>query len=643
MRANFRFVFAGLLIAAFSMLVSWSGAQEKPIAGGVAQPPGKDKRARKDKKDEKPPEDDNIPYTFPYDRDAKNQLTAAREYLANFKDIPWNTVCPLLQNILEGRSDSLFNTFFNVGGQRVINRISVKTEANRIIAAFPKEGLQFYQQSYGATASGMLDDAIKANYDLALIAEVSQKYFHTTAGAEATVLLGSLYLERGNYLEAAYAFERFLARPNIADLITARTMFKACLAFKRSGDARHTELLKTNIEELRKATEKTGLIIGRRNYGFEQLRAEIDRPLELLRMTTTVDQWALKGGNPARSATIDGGPPFLDPTFRISLFPASSEKDVVDANGWIRNELDSIYSRDAKATGGLPIPGFFPITTSDMVMFRGYNGVYGVATRDQVVGGRVIRAGDLRWVSKTTFGIHQMVTKGGDSDDIDMYKNATDWWATYKQTRVSSLLYENPLLGALSHDGQNVYFVDDVAIPPPPLFYDPNIGGINQGQQYRQSGDLADAIRAGRLVSVDLKSGSVRWELGRVKFTPNDDPKAPPPPPLPNRLTEEEADKTLSAFHLCLDAIFLGVPLPMNGKLYVLLEQSGVLRLVCLDPKNLVAVPGQTKKPSLVWSQKLGRPNNNLPQDSIRRYQGATLAASEGIILCPTNSGDRRG
>ena len=131
----------------------------------------------------------------------------------------------------------------------------------------------------------------------------------------------------------------------------------------------------------------------------------------------------------------------------------------------------------------------------------------------------------------------------------------------------------------------------------------------------------------------------VKWELGRVKVTPNDDKNAPPAPPLPNRLTEEEADKTTSAFHLCLDAVFLGAPLPINGKLYVLLEQSGILRLVCLDPKNLVAVPGQTRKPALVWSQKLGRPNNSLPQDSIRRFQGATLAASEGIIICPTNSG----
>ena len=207
------------------------------------------------------------------------------------------------------------------------------------------------------------------------------------------------------------------------------------------------------------------------------------------------------------------------------MFPASTEKDVLEANGWIRHELERLFNRDPKS--GVPMPGFFPITTPDMVIFRGYNGVYGVASRDQVSGNRVIRAGDLRWVSKTSFGIHQMVTKGGDNEDIDLYKNATEWWGTYNQTKASSILYENPLIGGLSHDGQYVYFVDDVAIPPPPVFYDPNIGGISQGQQYRQSGDLADAIRAGRLVAVDLKSGMVKWELGRVKVTPNDDKNAP--------------------------------------------------------------------------------------------------------------------
>ena len=273
MRFNLRFVFAGLLASFFACVVALGGAQIKPGIG-VAQPPGQNKKGKeKEKRDAKPPEEDNIPYTFPYDRDAKNQLEGARDYIANRKEVPWGTVAGFLQNILESKGDSFFNSYYMVGGEKRVNRISVKTEANRIIASFPKEGLEYYQQTYGATASALLDEAIppKGNYDLAAISEVSQKFFHTKAGAEATVLLGSLYLERGNYLEAAFAFERFLARPNIDDLLTPRTLFKACLAFKRSGDPRHAELLKAQLEKLRTATEKTGLNIGRRNYSLRAI------------------------------------------------------------------------------------------------------------------------------------------------------------------------------------------------------------------------------------------------------------------------------------------------------------------------------------------------------------------------------------
>ena len=105
-------------------------------------------------------------------------------------------------------------------------------------------------------------------------------------------------------------------------------------------------------------------------------------------------------------------------------------------------------------------------------------------------------------------------------------------------------------------------------------------------------------------------------------------------------LTEEEADKSSNAFHLSLQAVFLGPPLPLNGRLYVLMELDGIVRLLCLDPKNLQPVKDwHLKAPTLLWSQKLGRPNNTMPGDSIRRFQGAFLSAGEGIILCPTNSG----
>ncbi|HEY2911276.1 MAG TPA: hypothetical protein VGI99_13585, partial [Gemmataceae bacterium] len=183
-----RYASAALLFAFIAGLVLAQPVAKiaDPIAPGKAK---KDKGKDKDKdKDLRPEEDWDLPFAPPYERDATNQLRGAREYLS-FKAPPWNTIVPLLQNILNAKSDSFFNIKDKAGAARRTRRISVKTEANRIIAAFPKEGLEFYQQSFGQDAANLLGEAVKQNYDMALLADLSQRYFHTKAGAEGTVLL----------------------------------------------------------------------------------------------------------------------------------------------------------------------------------------------------------------------------------------------------------------------------------------------------------------------------------------------------------------------------------------------------------------------------------------------------------------------
>ena len=356
-----------------------SAGQAKPAV--VAQPPGKDKKEKeKDKSDEKPPEDDNIPYTFPYDRDAKNQLTAAREYLT-FKDIPWNTVCPLLQNILEGKSDSFFNTYFVVNGEKKINRISVKTEANRIIAAVP-EGraavlpavLRRHRVRRCSTTRSQGE--LRPRGDLRGVAAVlphegRRRGDHPPRHA----------LPRTRQLPRSRV--RLRALPHPAEHRRSPHRRARCSRRASRSSAAATpgtpNCSRPHLEALRKATEQQRPGIGRRTYTFEQLRAEIDRPLDLLRTTTTVGEWAMVGGTPARAATIDGGPPFLDPIFRTLDVPGQHR-----GRRRGRERLDSQRTRPPvlprqQGAPAFRCPAFFPITTPDMVMFRGYNGVYGVA------------------------------------------------------------------------------------------------------------------------------------------------------------------------------------------------------------------------------------------------------------------------
>ena len=44
---------------------------------------------------------------------------------------------------------------------------------------------------------------------------------------------------------------------------------------------------------------RNGMRIGRRDYTLEQLRLEIERPIEMIQASSMVDVWAMRGGNPS--------------------------------------------------------------------------------------------------------------------------------------------------------------------------------------------------------------------------------------------------------------------------------------------------------------------------------------------------------
>ena len=83
------------------------------------------------------------------------------------------------------------------------------------------------------------------------------------------------------------------------------------------------------------------------------------------------------------------------------------------------------------------------------------------------------------------------------------------------------------------------------------------------------------------------------------------------------------------------ESFFLGPPLPLGGKLYVLIEKNTEFRLICLDPLRTDA----NGMPEIIWNQSLGTANVKMAQDSMRRIQAAHLAYADGILVCPLNAG----
>ena len=151
--------------------------------------------------------------------------------------------------------------------------------------------------------------------------------------------------------------------------------------------------------------------------------------------------------------------------------------------------------------------------------------------------------------------------------------------------------------GTLSSDGAYVFSVEDlpldVVLPNNRIVFRAN--GVRQ---------LAPGGPRpyNRLAAHDIRTGKLKWELGGPK----------------------------GEFELRLAATtFLGPPLPLGDRLYVLTDSGGEIRLLALDPSS----------GDVDWSQQLVVAEWNVLQDPIRRLSGASPSYADGVLVCPTSAG----
>lgn len=622
----FTLIAAGLGVALLAL--PRQAAAQKPIPVDPTQPGGKKEDSELLEK-----------ISFPENKQTNEQFRGLLDY-AGAKEPNYVNLFRLAQLILDAKSDYFFQY---TDGPEKGQRRSVKEETNRIIGTLKKEGLDYYQLTYGPEADTQLKLAKENGYDRPRLADIAQRYYHTKAGAEAAILLAALYLEAGNYPEAAYGYRKLLARPDAEKMLDPGVLFRAAVALRRAGEGKQTDEVAAVWEKLEKKLPREGLTVGRKAYTLEQLKAELDRPVPTVFGAVGSEFVAMKGGDATRTAPAEAGVPFLsaEGSFQVMYNVGDGKSEIDAANTWLKGLIDRTYlANNSNKTKAALIPSFFPVTAPNMIVFRGYDGVYAIYTKAfKDANGKQHFADELAWFTTAKWGATQIHQAGGGGDGSGVLtednKRQEEWYNSWNNPNsgLPSVMFENPLAGSLSHDGKRVYFVDDFNIPPPASAsqMDP-WGGFNPNMQQAQGGK----VEYNRLVAVDLESGMLSWTLGD----------------LPSGQRVDDDDRLSAASQLAEGAYFLGPPVSVNGKLYVLLERDGSVKLACLDPQKEVPVaprvggkPGakpraaSARQPELVWVQNLGRVNTPVKQDSYRRIQGAFLASADGVMICPTNSG----
>ncbi len=495
---------------------------------------------------------------IPTDTRVRQKLAAARDYV---KAKEWDQAVHILQDLIDLKEDQFLPPIaLPADGKPAASTHSVRAEASHLLETLPPKGLETHNIVYGAKARTLLKEAEERD-DVQLLTQVVQRYRLTEAGAVAAERLGSYHLDRGRRELAARCFALLLGRPESAKL-PPLTLTKAALAFRLAGDtARMEQAWKMLAEQA-----PDGLAIGGQFHDLARLRADLDR---LGPEPPPRSGWPVFRGDIGRTARGDGDLPILDPIWT---------RDTV-AGGKAREWIDRGIKAEERA-GRAVLPAFYPLAVPGRIVYRSQGGVHAVDS----AGGAEL------WHLASPLSLEGIA--GASSRSVTV----NDWLVnSYGDALILPL--QNSALGCLSTDGERVYALEDVVVPPPPqLALPPQPGMPAPGGP----ADLRAAAHGNRLRAIDLDTGAITgrgWEIGG----------------------RGDLQK----------CFFLGAPLPVAGRLYALVDKDGELRLFCLEPTS----------GAVHWTQRLGSTPTRLALDPGRRLRGVQMTYADGLLLCPTDAG----
>ncbi len=554
---------------------------------------------------------DAASFDLPKDTEARRRIEAARDYIEAKR---WEEVVAALQHVLDDPQDK-FAPLPRRGpdGKEVIVPTSVRAEANRLLAGLPKDGLEAYKvyKEAGPRADEYLKkakDAPTTEERLALLGLIVRNYLHTDAGGAAADLLATHHMDRGDFRTAARFYALLLTRAGGADALPADVLFRAAYAFDQADDKANEDLIWQSAKER-----------GIREVRFgDDAKSVSDLQDYLAGLGHAADpagrQWAYFLGDASHTGKGDGGPAFMRYDWVTQTNVPSTDYDPRPGQTTFKEKIDGLFKAASERLVQVNqpvLPPQFPVTASvtlkidgkkhSLVVFRTHSGIVACDMAGGKMVGRTPIKGTLEW----------MMSDAGRENFLRQWTQAYTGVAGQAGSR-PGILFENTTIGTLSTDGDFAYTVEDLAVPPPPA-YRINMGFPANGNPYGWPQELLDAVNHSRLMAYDLSRGcATAWE-------------AP-----------EAGDKTSEL----ADSYFLGPPLCINGKLYVLAEKQQELRLICLENVKTTVAGQPTVKPKIDFVLPLGTARDSRMQmDSLRRVHAAHLSYGEGVLVCPTNLG----
>ena len=439
--------------------------------------------------------------------------------------------------------------------------ISLKTYIQNILAQAPEEARQASELLVGTEAQNALNGALESG-SLDRLLSVSRDYFHTEAGYKASFLAGLILLNEGQATTAASLFDLLASAPGVRQKFEPAFSVLWLNSLILSGqDVERREL----VTQLRQRLARVDWSVENKQMtGFDNLE-QLEKYLAEFADKTLKSECSYPSAEPFTLPrwTV---PTFTNPTLE-ALTQTFNDNEIKSAST-APNQYNSLMC------------AFEPAISGQKVFFRT---MFGLTAVDLQTGKRL-------WDSSADFS--PIIQRQWDNN------------GEYERKAMSQFLYYAIALrskydftyGALRADEKFVYAIEDIWKDriQQGVFTPRSSTGITISRS------ASGSFTQNRLAAYDVNTGKLKWHVGSATVNYG-----------------SGADSSLES------TSFLGAPLILDGKLYIIGETSEAAVVFY----ELDSATGK-----VLWSQTLGSDAQNSLSD---RTYNLTPIYQNGILVCP--------